>query len=162
MNLLVPGTQTIANIQNVPTRGGVQRVCDFIQYLLNGPRYKQSWKLIQKNCGRSMNCKEPAVNLTSLGTLKGTNTFFMNLAGLFLATIDTVTSPCTIMERNRTMLPGVSVGLLESEFQIEEESSEVQISRCNDESQKPEFPLKKRRSQAYILYLHFLTNDKAC
>jgi len=32
------------------------------RHSLNGHSYKQSWKLILKNCGRSMKWKEPAVN----------------------------------------------------------------------------------------------------
>jgi len=45
---------------------------------LNGPKYKQSWKLMLKNCGHSMKWKELAVNRTLLVMIKRrANTFFM-------------------------------------------------------------------------------------
>src|SRR5882762_10241723 len=46
--------------------------------VLNGLKYKQSWKLILKNCGHSMKWKEPAVNRMLSGMIKRrANTFFM-------------------------------------------------------------------------------------
>ena len=43
-----------------------------------GLKYKQSWKLILKNCGHSMKWKELAVNRTLLVMIKRrANTFFM-------------------------------------------------------------------------------------
>src|SRR6266436_10446094 len=45
---------------------------------LNGLKYKQSWKLMLKNCGHSMKWKELAVNRTLLVMIKRrANTFFM-------------------------------------------------------------------------------------
>src|SRR5258705_2486200 len=46
--------------------------------VLNGLKYKQSWKLILKNCGHSMKWKELAVNRALLVMIKRrANTFFM-------------------------------------------------------------------------------------
>ena len=46
--------------------------------VLNGLQYKQSWKPILKNYGRSMKWKEPAVNPMLLFMIKRrANTFFM-------------------------------------------------------------------------------------
>ena len=46
--------------------------------VLNGPKYKQGWKLMLKNCGHSMKWKELAVNRTLLVMIKRqANTFFM-------------------------------------------------------------------------------------
>ena len=43
-----------------------------------GLKYKQSWKLMLKNCGHSMKWKELAVNRTLLVMIKRlANTFFM-------------------------------------------------------------------------------------
>ena len=43
-----------------------------------GSEYKQSWKLMLKNCGHSMKWKELAVNRTLLAMIKRrANTFFM-------------------------------------------------------------------------------------
>ena len=45
---------------------------------MNGLKYKQSWKLILKNCGHSMKWKELAVNRMLLVMIKRRdNTFFM-------------------------------------------------------------------------------------
>src|SRR5699024_861110 len=45
---------------------------------LNGLTSRQSWRLILKNCGRSMKWKEPAANRMLLVMIKvRTNTFFM-------------------------------------------------------------------------------------
>src|SRR5438309_10514685 len=46
--------------------------------VLNGIKYKQSWKLMLKNCGHSTKWKELAVNRTLLVMIKRrANTFFM-------------------------------------------------------------------------------------
>src|SRR4030065_2201829 len=46
--------------------------------VLNGLKYKQSWKLILKNCGRSMKWKELAVNrMLLVMIIRRANTFFM-------------------------------------------------------------------------------------
>src|SRR6266853_5432582 len=46
--------------------------------VLNGPKYKQGWKLMLKNCRHSMKWKELAVNRTLLVMIKSqANTFFM-------------------------------------------------------------------------------------
>src|SRR3979490_3261054 len=46
--------------------------------VLNGLTYKRSWKLMLKNCGRSMKWKELAVNRMLLVMIKKrANTFFM-------------------------------------------------------------------------------------
>src|SRR5258705_11940790 len=46
--------------------------------VLNGLKYKQSWKLILKNCGHSMKWKELAVKRMLLVMIKRrANTFFM-------------------------------------------------------------------------------------
>src|SRR6266566_9004707 len=46
--------------------------------VLNGLKYKQSWKRILKNCGHSMKWKKLAVNRMLLGMIKRqANTFFM-------------------------------------------------------------------------------------
>src|SRR5215216_459868 len=68
---------------------------DELLKVLNGLKYRQSWKLILKNCHHSMKWKELAVNRTLLAmTKRRANTFFMivqrkvpKAAGVFVTTV---------------------------------------------------------------------------
>lgn len=63
--------------------------------VLSGPKYRQSWKLVLKSCGRSMKWRELAASRISLVMIKRrANTFFMIVlwkvpkgAGAFVTTI---------------------------------------------------------------------------